>query len=202
MSEITQADLEAAVAAATAPLQAQIAELTAAQAGSAVEAAVAEAVAPLQTQLDQVETRAAAAEARVAELEAEATAAAEAAEAAEAERIEVEALAAVKAARVAVLAASVEDGGLGWTAERVEARADHYAGLPEDAWLVQLEDLRAQASSVSKIDPPDVDKPLAGASVVGGTTTPAGAAPAQAAGEESLAHTVLSNRGRIRDLAL
>jgi hypothetical protein len=207
MSEPTAAEIQAlqtvidsataaAVAAAVAPLQAQ---LDARETDSAVETAVAAAVAPLQTEIDGLATRAAAAEARTAELEAEATAA-------EAARVEAEeaaataaALAEVRAARAAVLAGSIEEGGLGWDAERVEARADFYAGLDEDAWLGQVEDLRAQASVTSKIDPPTPPAPLAGASVVGGSPKPP--AQAKAEGSDNL-NTVLANRGRIGTLAL
>lgn len=202
MTEPTAADLQAlqtvidsAVAAAVAPLQAQI---DAKETDSAVETAVAAAVAPLQVEIDGLATRAAAAEARTAELEAEATAA-------EAARVEAEeaaataaAFAEIRTARAAVLAGTVEEGGLGWDAERVEARADFYAGLDEDAWLGQVEDLRAQASVTSKIDPPAPPAPLAGASVVGGSPKPA---QAQAEGTDNLS-TVLANRGRIGSLAL
>lgn len=168
--EAIKAELAAANAARDAAV-AEAAGLKASQAAASVDEAVAAAVAAKDTELDGVNAKLVAetnrADAAEQALETYKTETAAAAEAAAAEA----ALAEVKDARVAALAGLLPD-------ERIEARADFYAGLPEDAWTETLADIKANAKQEVL---PTAGR-IAGASAavsLGGSTPPP--PPAQAA---------------------
>jgi hypothetical protein len=207
VSEPTAADLQAlqvvidaAVAAAISPIQAELETARAAQAGDAVAAAVAEALAPVQAENDGLATKLAAAEAQVTKLEADAaefaallttTAEAEAAAAAQAKIAE---------ARAAVMSKPIAEGGLGWDEARVADRIEAMAAKTEDDWIASVADLRAMAGAVDAGSPPLRPAPLAGASALG-TPPVTPPAPAQAGAKSDL-EVVLGNRHNANAIAL
>lgn len=144
----TEEDLKAAVALATQPLAAKIAELEAKDAEAEIETKVAEAVAPVKEELDQakkdLDVATAAVEAAKSELEDVKTYLAAEAEAAKA----AEEVAERKAQRI-------EEAKAFYKAEYVEAQADRWAAMSDEEFAGLIEDLKAAGVKSGK---PEDDK--------------------------------------------
>lgn len=160
----TEEELAAKVAEATAALEAKVKALETAQVTTEVEAKLAEAkaeadakIAELQTQLDVAVAATDAAktekDALVAYLEAEVQAAAEAA---------------AKAARRDERLAKIKEAA-SYSEERLEANADRWAAMDEDAFEALLADLNDVAAK--KTEPGSTDIPSTTAMTAGQTTT-------------------------------
>lgn len=226
--EQIEAEIQAAVAAATSDLQNQLADiqgkLDAANAkldANTVDTAVASATAELQGKLDAKESELGAANARIATFEQEKTDFEGACVAAEKAAEDAAAYLALAADRKAILVGEIKDGGLGWKAEAADERIEALAAYDDSGWTTFLELQREAVASASaaagNAAPAPAPAPAAfvGATVLSGGAGQAGAeaataaattttAPAATAATEPIEVSsvdVLRNRGTLRKIA-